>query len=282
MVDILRKRSKGYKVAEEERLYLGFLKGKEGCSMDIFSDDCLLGALAKEKHKNFEDYQEDTKVEDKMPIATGHELEELQAELEGRNILQINHPTGPFGTKNMRMSSIVSIALVCVAGIRYIIKCASLKTEDTFDMSLTMEYARLKINYNGQWDKSTYGFYNYKGGSSKGMRTVIPQIDVTLVKKVDQFLRCANVHDVQPHVPPTQVKPTHFASASEGNQVSGLVSAAQPSQCTSTVQSTEIGEGCPTYYNDDPALSHFDQESSDGVRTMIFSPIWNMVVVLIA
>ncbi|KAK3190226.1 hypothetical protein Dsin_029787 [Dipteronia sinensis] len=59
MVDILRKRSKGYKVAEEERLYLGFLKGKEGCSMDIFSDDCLLGALAKEKHKNFEDYQED-------------------------------------------------------------------------------------------------------------------------------------------------------------------------------------------------------------------------------
>ncbi|KAK3190225.1 hypothetical protein Dsin_029786 [Dipteronia sinensis] len=79
-----------------------------------------------------------------MPIATGHELEELQAELEGRNILQINHPTGPFGTKNMRMSSIVSIvrwfaiyiALVCVAGIRYISKCASLKTEDTFDMSL--------------------------------------------------------------------------------------------------------------------------------------------------
>ncbi|KAL5850330.1 hypothetical protein ACOSQ3_008381 [Xanthoceras sorbifolium] len=39
------------------------------------------------------------KVEDILPIATGHELEELQAELEGRNILQINHPAGPFGTK---------------------------------------------------------------------------------------------------------------------------------------------------------------------------------------
>ncbi|KAI9181125.1 hypothetical protein LWI28_011745 [Acer negundo] len=42
------------------------------------------------------------KVEDKMPIATGHKLE-------GINILQINHPIGPFGSKNMRMSSIISI-----------------------------------------------------------------------------------------------------------------------------------------------------------------------------
>ncbi|XP_027344665.1 cytochrome c oxidase subunit 5b-2, mitochondrial-like isoform X2 [Abrus precatorius] len=39
------------------------------------------------------------KVEDVMPIATGHEREELQAELEGRDILEINHPVGPFGTK---------------------------------------------------------------------------------------------------------------------------------------------------------------------------------------
>ncbi|CAJ1951237.1 unnamed protein product [Sphenostylis stenocarpa] len=39
------------------------------------------------------------KVEDVMPIATGHEREELQAELEGRNILEIDHPEGPFGTK---------------------------------------------------------------------------------------------------------------------------------------------------------------------------------------
>lgn len=34
-----------------------------------------------------------------MPIATGHELEELEAELQGRDILAINYPVGPFGTK---------------------------------------------------------------------------------------------------------------------------------------------------------------------------------------
>ncbi|KAL6972836.1 Cytochrome c oxidase subunit 5b-1, mitochondrial [Sarracenia purpurea var. burkii] len=39
------------------------------------------------------------KVEDVMPIATGHEREELEAELEGRNVLEIDHPEGPFGTK---------------------------------------------------------------------------------------------------------------------------------------------------------------------------------------
>ncbi|XP_057772922.1 uncharacterized protein LOC130992340 isoform X3 [Salvia miltiorrhiza] len=39
------------------------------------------------------------KVEDIVPIATGHEREELEAELEGRDILEINHPSGPFGTK---------------------------------------------------------------------------------------------------------------------------------------------------------------------------------------
>ncbi|KAK7294116.1 hypothetical protein RJT34_16999 [Clitoria ternatea] len=39
------------------------------------------------------------KVEDVMPIATGHEREELEAELEGRDILEIDHPEGPFGTK---------------------------------------------------------------------------------------------------------------------------------------------------------------------------------------
>ncbi|XP_021736754.1 cytochrome c oxidase subunit 5b-1, mitochondrial-like isoform X2 [Chenopodium quinoa] len=40
-----------------------------------------------------------TKVEDVMPIATGHEREELEAELQGKDILEINHPSGPFGTK---------------------------------------------------------------------------------------------------------------------------------------------------------------------------------------
>ncbi|GAA0139016.1 hypothetical protein Leryth_011729 [Lithospermum erythrorhizon] len=39
------------------------------------------------------------RVEDVMPIATGHEREELQAELEGRQILDTDFPVGPFGTK---------------------------------------------------------------------------------------------------------------------------------------------------------------------------------------
>ncbi|XP_022949501.1 cytochrome c oxidase subunit 5b-1, mitochondrial-like [Cucurbita moschata] len=39
------------------------------------------------------------KVEDVMPIATGHEREELEAALEGRDILDIDNPVGPFGTK---------------------------------------------------------------------------------------------------------------------------------------------------------------------------------------
>ncbi|XP_021641070.1 putative cytochrome c oxidase subunit 5b-like [Hevea brasiliensis] len=40
------------------------------------------------------------KIEDIMPIATGHELEELTAELQGKDVLEINHPVGPFGTKD--------------------------------------------------------------------------------------------------------------------------------------------------------------------------------------
>ncbi|XP_042061884.1 putative cytochrome c oxidase subunit 5b-like [Salvia splendens] len=39
------------------------------------------------------------RVEDVVPIATGHEREELEAELQGKDILEINHPSGPFGTK---------------------------------------------------------------------------------------------------------------------------------------------------------------------------------------
>ncbi|XP_010545783.1 PREDICTED: cytochrome c oxidase subunit 5b-1, mitochondrial [Tarenaya hassleriana] len=39
------------------------------------------------------------KVEDVMPIATGHEREELEAELEGKKLLDIDSPEGPFGTK---------------------------------------------------------------------------------------------------------------------------------------------------------------------------------------
>ncbi|KAF9621339.1 hypothetical protein IFM89_019425 [Coptis chinensis] len=38
-------------------------------------------------------------VEDFMPIATGHEKVELVAQILGRDLLEINHPVGPFGTK---------------------------------------------------------------------------------------------------------------------------------------------------------------------------------------
>ncbi|MBA0788183.1 hypothetical protein Gotri_025131 [Gossypium trilobum] len=41
-----------------------------------------------------------TRVEDVMPIATGHEREELAAELEGKKIIEdVNNLVGPFGTK---------------------------------------------------------------------------------------------------------------------------------------------------------------------------------------
>nr|XP_012466272.1 unnamed protein product [Gossypium raimondii]KJB84299.1 hypothetical protein B456_N017100 [Gossypium raimondii] len=40
------------------------------------------------------------RVEDVMPIATGHEREELESELQGKKILEdVNNPVGPFGTK---------------------------------------------------------------------------------------------------------------------------------------------------------------------------------------
>ncbi|OVA00490.1 Cytochrome c oxidase [Macleaya cordata] len=38
-------------------------------------------------------------VEDVMPIATGHEREEIEAELQGRNLQEMDYPEGPFGTK---------------------------------------------------------------------------------------------------------------------------------------------------------------------------------------
>ncbi|XP_072954390.1 putative cytochrome c oxidase subunit 5b-like [Typha angustifolia] len=39
------------------------------------------------------------KVEDVMPIATGHEREEIEAELEGKKRFDMDAPVGPFGTK---------------------------------------------------------------------------------------------------------------------------------------------------------------------------------------
>ncbi|GLT71698.1 hypothetical protein SLA2020_436970 [Shorea laevis] len=42
------------------------------------------------------------RVEEINPIATGHEREELEAELQGRKILEdFNNPVGPFGTKEV-------------------------------------------------------------------------------------------------------------------------------------------------------------------------------------
>ncbi|XP_038695280.1 cytochrome c oxidase subunit 5b-2, mitochondrial-like [Tripterygium wilfordii] len=39
------------------------------------------------------------KFEEMIPAATGHEREELEAELQGKRVLEINYPVGPFGTK---------------------------------------------------------------------------------------------------------------------------------------------------------------------------------------
>ncbi|KAH7547362.1 hypothetical protein FEM48_Zijuj01G0301700 [Ziziphus jujuba var. spinosa] len=63
-----------------------------------------LSASASHFLRNFSDSDSGNtavkkKVEDVMPIATGHEREELEAALEGRDILEIDHPVGPFGTK---------------------------------------------------------------------------------------------------------------------------------------------------------------------------------------
>ncbi|KAL6996550.1 hypothetical protein U1Q18_006683 [Sarracenia purpurea var. burkii] len=52
---------------------------------------------------NSENVVSKKRVEDVVPIATGHEREELEAELEGRKILDTDYPVGPFGTKKMSM-----------------------------------------------------------------------------------------------------------------------------------------------------------------------------------
>ncbi|CAL1356072.1 unnamed protein product [Linum trigynum] len=68
-----------------------------------------------------------TKVENVMPIATGHEREELQADLEGRNILEINYPVGPFGTKE-------APAIVRSVYDKRIVGCAGGEAEDEHDV----------------------------------------------------------------------------------------------------------------------------------------------------
>ncbi|KAH9603322.1 hypothetical protein KSS87_011514 [Heliosperma pusillum] len=67
------------------------------------------------------------KIEDVMPIATGHEREELEAELEGRDILEIDHPEGPFGTKE-------SPAIVSSYYDRRIVGCPGGEGEDEHDV----------------------------------------------------------------------------------------------------------------------------------------------------
>ncbi|KAL9244671.1 hypothetical protein vseg_018426 [Gypsophila vaccaria] len=68
-----------------------------------------------------------TRIEDVMPIATGHEREELEAELQGKDILEINFPEGPFGTK-------ASPALVRSYYDRRIVGCPGGEGEDEHDV----------------------------------------------------------------------------------------------------------------------------------------------------
>ncbi|WVZ00194.1 hypothetical protein V8G54_026263 [Vigna mungo] len=67
------------------------------------------------------------RVEDVVPIATGHEREEIQASLEGRDILEINHPEGPFGTKE-------APAIVKSYFDRRIVGCPGGEGEDEHDV----------------------------------------------------------------------------------------------------------------------------------------------------
>ncbi|KAJ4844630.1 Cytochrome c oxidase subunit 5b-1, mitochondrial [Turnera subulata] len=66
-------------------------------------------------------------VEDVMPIATGHEREELEAELEGRDVLEINYPVGPYGTKE-------EPAVVKSYYDKRIVGCPGVEGEDEHDV----------------------------------------------------------------------------------------------------------------------------------------------------
>ncbi|KMT00720.1 hypothetical protein BVRB_9g220040 [Beta vulgaris subsp. vulgaris] len=67
------------------------------------------------------------RAEDVMPIATGHEREELEAELQGKDILEINYPVGPFGTKE-------NPAIVQSYYDRRIVGCPGGEGEDEHDV----------------------------------------------------------------------------------------------------------------------------------------------------
>ncbi|KAL0855331.1 hypothetical protein Bca101_060484 [Brassica carinata] len=66
----------------------------------LYADRSAISASVIPRHFSSEsETSVKKKVEDVMPIATGHEKEELEAELEGRRLLDIDFPEGPFGTK---------------------------------------------------------------------------------------------------------------------------------------------------------------------------------------
>ncbi|KAG8388291.1 hypothetical protein BUALT_Bualt02G0110300 [Buddleja alternifolia] len=67
------------------------------------------------------------RVEDVMPIATGHEREEIEADLKGKDILEINYPVGPFGTKE-------APAVVKSYYDRRIVGCPGVEGEDEHDV----------------------------------------------------------------------------------------------------------------------------------------------------
>lgn len=62
-----------------------------------------------------------------MPIATGHEREELEAELQGRDILEMDYPVGPFGTKE-------APAVVKSVYDKRIVGCPGAEGEDEHDV----------------------------------------------------------------------------------------------------------------------------------------------------
>lgn len=55
-----------------------------------------------------------------MPIATGHEREELEAELQGRKILDIDYPDGPFGTKVSKLYCCFFIVITIAKECKYL------------------------------------------------------------------------------------------------------------------------------------------------------------------
>ncbi|MED6120508.1 Cytochrome c oxidase subunit 5b-2, mitochondrial [Stylosanthes scabra] len=67
------------------------------------------------------------RVEDIMPIATGHEREEIQAAIEGRDLLEYDRPEGPFGTKE-------APAVIKSVYDRRIVGCPGGEGEDEHDV----------------------------------------------------------------------------------------------------------------------------------------------------